>query len=74
MYLDLVQNQFKDAIIENYVQEMYAGVAEGINRIVKIVKTRASGFRHLDAFADLIYLTVGDVDIPAQIPENFRAI
>ncbi len=49
-------------------------VAEGINRIVKIVKNRASGFRHLDAFADMIYLTVGDLDIPAQIPGKFRAI
>ena len=49
-------------------------VAEGINRIVKIVKNRASGFRHLQPFADMIYLTVGDLDIPAQIPTKFRAI
>ena len=46
-------------------------VAEGINRIVK---NRASGFRHLHAFADMIYLTVGDLDIPAQIPGKFRAV
>ncbi len=49
-------------------------VAEGINRIVKIVKNRASGFRHLQPFADMIYLTVGDLDIPAQISGKFRAI
>lgn len=49
-------------------------ISEGINRIVKIVKNRASGFRHLEPFADLIYLTVGDVDIPAQIPARFRTI
>lgn len=49
-------------------------VAEGINRIVKIVKNRASGFRHLHSFIDMIYLTVGDLDIPAQIPTKFRAI
>ena len=49
-------------------------VAEGINRVVKIIKNRASGFRHLQPFADLIYLTVGDLDIPAQIPNKFRAI
>ena len=49
-------------------------VAEGLNRIVKIVKNRASGFRHLQPFADMIYLTVGDLDIPAQIPGKFRAI
>jgi len=45
--------------------------AEGLNRIIKIVKNRASGFRTLQAFMDMIFLSVGDVDIPAQIPENF---
>jgi len=49
-------------------------VSEGINRIIKIVKNRASGFRNLDAFSDLIYLTVGDVNIPDQIPMSFRAL
>ena len=49
-------------------------IAEGINRIIKIVKNRASGFRSAEAFIDLIYLTVGDVDIPAQIPTRFRVI
>lgn len=48
--------------------------AEGINRIIKIVKNRASGFRNLDAFSDLIYLTVGDLNIPEQIPAKFRTI
>ena len=45
-------------------------VAEGINRIVKIVKNRASGFRHLHAFADMIYLIVGDLDIPASFVQS----
>ena len=49
-------------------------VAEGLNRIIKIVKNRASGFRSLQAFTDMIFLTVGDLDIPAQIPVKFRAI
>ena len=48
--------------------------AEGLNRVIKIVKNRASGFRSLKAFTDMIYLTVGDLDIPAQIPVKFRAI
>ena len=48
--------------------------AEGLNRVVKIVKNRASGFRTLDPFADMIYLTVGDVDIPAHIPSKFRTV
>ena len=49
-------------------------VAEGLNRIIRIVKNRASGFRSLIAFTDIIFLTVGDLDIPAQIPIKFRAI
>ena len=48
--------------------------SEGINRIIQIVKNRASGFRTLDSFSDLIFLTVGDVDIPAQIPARFRTL
>ena len=49
-------------------------VGAGLNRIVKIVKNRASGFRHLARFADMIYLTVGDLDIPAQIPSPLRTL
>ncbi len=49
-------------------------IGEGINRVVKIVKNRASGFRELYAFIDMIYLTVGDVDIPGAFPENFRVM
>jgi transposase len=49
-------------------------MAEGLNRIIRIVKNRASGFRSLTAFADMIFLTVGDIDIPAQIPSKFRTL
>lgn len=49
-------------------------VGEGINRIIKIVKNRASGFRTLESFTDLIFLTVGDLDIPAQIPSGLRTL
>ena len=49
-------------------------VGEGLNRIIKIVKNRASGFRNLDSFADLIFLTVGDLDILAQIPSSLRTL
>ena len=48
--------------------------SEGLNRIIRIVKNRASGFRTVDAFIDLIYLTIGDVDIPAQIPNKFHTL
>ena len=49
-------------------------VGEGINRVIKIVKNRASGFRTLESFADLIFLTQGDVDIPAHIPSTLRSL
>lgn len=48
--------------------------AEGLNRIIRMVKNRASGFRSVDAFIGLIYLTIGDVDIPAQFPTKFRTL
>jgi hypothetical protein len=50
------------------------GRAEGLNRVIRIVKNRASGFRSLPAFIDMIFLTVGDVDLPAQIPVKFRTL
>ncbi len=49
-------------------------MAEGLNRIIRIVKNRASGYRGLPAFTDMIFLTVGDLDIPAQIPSKFRTL
>jgi hypothetical protein len=49
-------------------------VVEGLNRIIKNVTNRDSGFRTLKAFKDTIFLTVGDLDVPAQIPKKFRSI
>ena len=49
-------------------------VSEGLNRIIKIVKKRASGFSSLAPFTDMIFLTVGDLDIPAQIPDTVTHI
>jgi transposase len=49
-------------------------IAEGLNRIIRIVKNRASGFRSLPPFFDMIFLTVGDLDLPAQIPARFRTV
>ena len=49
-------------------------IAEGLNRIVRIIKNRASGFRTLDAFSDMIFLTVGDLNIPEQIPKRFHTL
>jgi len=49
-------------------------IAEGINRIVRMVNNRARGYRHLDAFSDMIYLAAGDLDLPEQIPGRFRTL
>jgi transposase len=49
-------------------------ISEGLNRIVKIIKNRASGFMTLEAFTNIIFLNIGDVNIPAQIPTKFRTL
>jgi hypothetical protein len=49
-------------------------VGEGLNRVINIVKNRASGFRTLESFADLIFPTFGDLDIPAQISTTLRRL
>jgi transposase len=42
-------------------------VAEGLNRIIRMTKNRASGYRSTDNFANMIYLIVGDLDLPGRI-------
>ena len=49
-------------------------VAEGLNRLIRMIKNRASGFASLEPFSDIIYLCVGDVDIPARIPARHRTL
>ena len=49
-------------------------IAEDLNRIIRIVKNRASCFHTLTAFTDMIFLTVGDVDLPAQFPVSCRTL
>lgn len=72
-FVGTLKNNFENII--TFIQRpLTNAVAEGINRIIKIVKNRASGFRGLESFADLIFLTVGDVDIPAQIPSGLRTL
>ena len=63
-----------DRILPYIDSRLTNAIAEGLNRIIKIVKNRASGFKTLQAFRDMIFLTVGDVDIPAQIPVNFHTL
>jgi transposase len=68
-----------DGVVAFVGTRLSNAIGEGLNRIVKIVKNRASGFRTLDAFTedaftDMIFLVVGDLDIPAQIPATFRTL
>jgi transposase len=49
-------------------------IAEGINRVVRMVNNRASGYRHLDTLSDMIDLAAGDLDLPEQIPARFRTL
>ena len=68
----LMLRRHSDHILSFVKTRLTNAMSEGINRVIKIVKNRASGFANLAAFTDMIFLTVGDVDIPAQIPEEFR--
>jgi len=63
-----------DNIITFIPSRLTNATAEGLNRVIGMVRNRASGFRTVQAFIALIYLVIGDVDIPAQIPKRFRTI
>lgn len=73
--------KFVDTLIDHWQNIVtYIGVpitnamAEGVNRVIRQIKNRASGYRNFQAFTDMIYLVVGDVNIPEQIPANFRTL
>ena len=72
-FVGTLKNHF-DNIVAFTDRNLTNAVGEGLNRIIKIVKNRASGYRNLDNFADMIFLTVGDLDIPAQIPSRLRTL
>ena len=72
-FVDTLKEHFEN-ILSFVERPLTNAVGEGINRIIKIVKNRASGFRSLESFTDLIFLTVGDLDIPAQIPSKLRTL
>ena len=72
-FVTTLKNHY-DNIVPFIDRNLTNAVGEGLNRIVKIVKNRASGYRNLDAFADMIYLTLGDMDIPAHIPSDLRTL
>jgi len=66
--------QHEDRLLPFVDTRLTNAIAEGLNRIIKIAKNRASGFPTLDAFSDIIFLLVGDLNITAQIPACFRNI
>jgi transposase len=72
-FVATLRNHF-DNILAFVDRNLTNAVGEGLNRIVKIIKNRASGYRNLESFADMIYLTIGDLDIPAQIPSHLRTL
>ena len=72
-FVGTLKNHF-DNIVAFTDRNLTNAVGEGLNRIIKIVKNRASGYRNLENFADMIFLTVGDLDIPAQIPSRLRTL
>ena len=49
-------------------------VAEGLTRVLKIAENRASGWRYLDTFTDIIFLIAADFDISAYGPRTFRIL
>ena len=70
----LMMRKHQSNIITFIDRSLSNAVGEGLNRIIKIVKNRASGFRNLQSFTNMIFLTVGDVDIPAKIPLKFHTL
>jgi len=70
-FANTIRKHFEKIVAFSQTQLTNA-VAEGLNRIIKIIKNRASGYSNLKVYSDMIYLTVGDVDISAQIPEDYR--
>lgn len=72
-FVGTLRNHFEN-ILSFIDRNLTNAVGEGLNRIVKIVKNWASGYRNLESFTDMIYLTVGDLDIPAHIPSHLRTL
>lgn len=72
-FVGTIRSHFEN-IITFVSSRITNAAAEGLNRIIRMVKNRASGFRSVDAFIDLIYLVVGDVDIPASFPAGLRTL
>jgi transposase len=72
-FANTVMGHFDD-IVSFIETRLTNAVSEGLNRVIRMAKNRASGYRGLDPFADIIYLIAGDVDIQGKIPVKFRTL
>ena len=70
----LTLRKYQENILTFIERNLTNAVAEGLNRIIKMVKGRASGFKSLENFSDLIFLRLGDLDIPSRIPPKHRVL
>jgi transposase len=72
-FVNTLRNHLEN-ILTYIERSLTNAVAEGINRLVKMAKNRASGYRGAESFADMIYLLVGDLDIPELIPSTLKTL
>lgn len=60
----LIRRRFAEVVA--YFEHPYANaVLEGADSVVRNVKRRARGFRDMDYFATMVYLTCGKLDLKA---------
>jgi len=65
----LIRRHFAEIIA--YFEHPYTNaVLEGVNSVIQNVKRRARGFRNMDYFATIIYLTCGKLDLKPSPPPH----
>lgn len=65
----LIRRHFAEIIA--YFEHPYTNaVLEGVNSVLQNVKRRARGFRNMDYFATIIYLTCGKLDLKPSPPPH----
>ncbi len=72
-FVNMLRNHLEN-VLTFIDRNLMNAVGEGLNGSEKSSKYRDSRYRGLDNFADMIYLAIGDLDIPAQIPSNLRTL
>ena len=70
----LMLRRHKENILSFIKNPITNAKAEGINRLLKMLKNRSSGFKSLGCFIDMIYLNVGDLDILSRFPQRFNTL